>query len=478
MGIERGGGCHRRGAGGSDLRVAVESSQEGSQGTVEIRRYCEQLKLGDNAPREAAFGYLLYAERALGAEEVRARLMTLIDEGQVGVADLAARFVSTGQYTDSFREFITDFNPDDVGLRIGWDRIEASQHELPEAAAIESIPLNEGDVDYDVSWANLRRHAARGLLSRLGSAQSAQLPRIREVDDATVNAISNRGGDILNATQADFELTATLFAPAISLVPLADLDDAGSTDDIAPRWLATLGRHQLANTIRAAVDTWHAEGGEWHIADSDGARYQHATMTLTSRLAGNEDEPNRPPVVIAGVWAQMRPEIVRPQGGLSRVVSVGVGFWIAGLDDHRRRTNGPPMTHPLPAALQFDEAWSWATTILRAVALPDYRLIGIPDSSDVVLNLTGRTGRGLDNVLDLRGLRRDTARSMSQVSVAVSSPAADREEAHQREAMADPDLVVAQLFRKWLNACGYRQFENAMAAASGRFRHQLARDPD
>jgi hypothetical protein len=437
---------------------------------VAWHRYISQVALSDDAPREAAYGYLLQVQDVVGVEETNRRLVGALDDGRINVSDLAARFVSVGTYMEDYQEFIVEFNASELADRIGWDRIRGAQAALQKSRM--ELDYQESDKN-NTSWANLRRVAGRALSDLLTSADSAVLSPLDQAPDRSVNAVRDRAPSLISAGQsADLLFTASVWVPFESAAQ-GDLTP-DEFDEASRAWLTKLAAQPMTEWVAANAAGWQSTFQRWARTDSDGSRFQRAQAELRQDRHDPNAAANPDPraVTVAALGAQVEFTQLRSSANrteFARLLTVEAGFWLSNLDHDRTFSGSAPTTRPFPAAMTLAELWPLLRAVVSAVMSRQLRG-GADDRSskaNLVVNFSGTTASGLDAVIDLTGLTRVANRQVARHAVTVETPAANAYSERGYAAAVDPDRLVAQLLRTWLRENGYRDYEHALAEASG-----------
>lgn len=449
----------------SDERIEWLSDLARALSQIALQRYLGQVTLGDTAPHEAAFGYLLYATDKLGSDKVNERLVAALKSGDIDVCQLAARFVNVGTYMNDYRRFVVEFDLDELVRRVSWNLLSSRRAELRSSA--DEFAEDTWD-RFDTSWANLRRYACAELTKRLQPEHSV-LPTLPSVPDAVLNQVRNQSSPGFVAPQpADLQFAATVFAPS-GLVHHGALDDH-DFDQSSKRWQAQLANQPITHWLTENNETWHGSLVDWRSTDSDGRTYQQSQLELRQSPGNNPADDS---IAIVAAASQVRfAELTTNVGTrLSKVLTVELAFWLAELDSNRHVSHPSRAARPLPSALTLTELWpalhSLVATALQPSLLPD-TLDQSPDH-DLVLHLIGTSSSGLDAGLDLRTLRREISRQTGRATTTVSTPRSSRYETQAGKSVADPNSIVASLLRDWLRDNGYRDFEPELRAASRRF---------
>ncbi|MBB5828589.1 KAP family P-loop NTPase fold protein [Micromonospora carbonacea] len=415
-------------------------------------RVQEHTRLGDTAPIEPVSLYISRLEAAFGDADVDRRIATAVDGG-LPIADLAARlvdievaFTSAGPHTR-----IGEFDATAFLRRIGRHRISAARAHLDRAAAGTRLDALDRT---DVSWANRRWFAASGLIEALnaGTAEPGRLlPTLSEEQrHPFLNhrpSLMNDGGEPLDLT-----LQVAVLLPAGDEIPSPLHGGWGPSVDTREEILIVAMRDApISDWIRARQSDWGMAAEPWTISDANGRLYTTAQSGARVATPGTLGLRQALPLrvgahLITGHTGQSPNQ-------QSLLLTVGIGFHLAELDEQHRPAEARARVVPLPAAFTLHGLFELTEALVRCAQTTNALWTQLDDKSPppetALLHLSLTTAEEPAAVVDLTAYPRRGTAARSQHS-----------KVYQYRSRAG-DIAAAAL-RDWLSEAGYRHHEQAI----------------
>ncbi|WP_432976769.1 P-loop NTPase fold protein [Dactylosporangium sp. CA-233914] len=435
--------------GSSWLADVVRATYEAAWARVQAH-----TRLGDTAPVEPVSVYVSRLESAFGDAEVDRRITAAVDSG-LPIVDLAARlvdievvFASGGPHTR-----IGGFDATAFLGRIGRQRVSAVRAHLDSAAASTRL----GALDRaDVSWANRRRFAACTLIEALDAGTTEPGRLLPTPPEAQRHPFTSYRPSLLNdgGEPLDLTLQIAVLLPAGDEFPARVHSgwgpSAGTREEVL---LAAMRRAPISGWLRARHSDWGIAAEPWAISDADG---RHHTTAQSSARAATPGALGLRQAFPVRVGAQLTTgHTAQSPNQQSLLLTVGIGFHLAELDEQHRPAEARARVVPLPAAFTLHGLFELADALVRCTQTAKALWTQLDDQSPppetALLHLSLTTAEGLPAVIDLSTYPRHGAAVRSQYSKIYQ----------YRYRYRSGDIVAAAL-RDWLSEAGYRHHEQTI----------------
>ncbi|MFI7302150.1 P-loop NTPase fold protein [Micromonospora aurantiaca] len=433
--------------GSSWLADVVQATYEAAWARVQ-----EHTCLGDTAPIEPVSLYISRLESAFGDADVDRRITAAVNGG-LPVADLAARlvdievaFTSTGTHTR-----ISGFDKAAFLGRIGRHRVSAARAQLDRAAA----GTRPGALDRaDVSWANRRRFAASALIEALDAGITEPGRLLPAPPEEQRHPFTNHRPSLMNdgGEPLDLTLQVAVLLPAGDETPTGAHNGwgppAGTREEI---FLAAMRSAPISGWLRARHSDWGIAAEPWAISDANGRHYTTAQSGARAATPGALGMRQALPVrvgaqLITGHAAQSPSQ-------QSLLLTVGIGFHLAELDERHRPAEARARVVPLPAAFTLHGLFELTDALVRCAQTAKALWMQLDDQSPppetALLHLSLTTAEGLPAVVDLSIYPRRGTAVRNQYFKVYQYRSGSRD-------------IAAAALRDWLSEAGYRHHEQAI----------------
>lgn len=414
-------------------------------------RIQEHTRLGDTAPIEPVSLYVSRLESAFGDTDVDRRITAAVSSG-LPIADLAARLVDvevvfgpTGSHAR-----IGVFDATAFLRRIGRHRVSAERAHLDiaaEATHPETLDLA------DVSWANRRRYAARTLIEALEAGAKEPGRLLPNPPEQQRHPFTNQRPSVMNDGGEPFDLAlqVAVLLPAVEEIPARGHSGWGPPVEKREEiLLAALRGAPISDWLRARHSDWGIATELWGISDADGRYYTTAQSGARAATPGAGHRQSLPVRVGAQLMTGHTAQSPNQQ---SLLLTLGIGFFLAELDERHQPAEARSRAVPLPAAFTLHGLFELADALLRSTQTAKALWSQLDDMSPApetaLLNLSLTTAEGLGAVVNLGAYPRRGAASRSQYS-----------KVYQHQS-GSSDIAAAAL-RDWLSESGYRHHEQAI----------------
>ncbi|PSK66983.1 hypothetical protein B0E53_01058 [Micromonospora sp. MH33] len=434
-------------SGSSWLADAVQATYDTVWARVQ-----EHTRLGDSAPIEPVRLYVARLESAFGDEDVNRRIRAAVNGG-LPIADLAARLVDVENVFTSTgpRTRIAGFDATAFLRRIGRQRASATRADLDSAAA----GTRPGALDLaDVSWANRRRYAAGTLIEALDAGTTEPGLLLPTPPEEQGHPFTNHRPSLISEGGEPFDLTlqVAVLLPAGDELPARVHSGWGPPAGTREEALtAAMRSSPISDWIRARHSDWGIAIESWTITDPDGRYYTTAQSGARAAKPGALGLRQALPLrvgaqLITGHTAQSPNQ-------QSLLLTVGIGFHLAELDEKHEPAEARSRTVPLPAAFTLHALFELTDALVgcaqTAKALWTQLDDQAPPPETALLNLSLTTSEGLSAVVDLTTYPRHGTAVRSQYSKVYQ----------YRSGSSD---IAAAALRDWLSETGYRRHEQAI----------------
>ena len=320
-------------------------------------------------------------------------------------------------------------------------------------SATASIQLGALD-RADVSWANRRRFAASTLIEALdaGTTEPGRLlptPREEQRHPFTNHrpSLMSDGGEAF-----DLMLQVAVLLPAGEETPARAYNGWGPPVETREEiLLAAMQSAAISDWLRTRRSDWGIAAEPWAISDADGRYYTTAQSGARAATPGALGMRQAFPV---RAGAQLiTGHAVQSPNQQSLLLTVGIGFHLAELDDQHRPAETRARSAPLPAAFTLHGLFELTDALVRCAQTANaiwtqFDALSPPHEA-ALLHLSLTTAEGLAAVVDLRNYARRGTAGRNQYSKVY------------RHRSGSGDIAAAAL-RDWLSEAGYRQHDQAI----------------
>ncbi|MFC4129005.1 P-loop NTPase fold protein [Hamadaea flava] len=433
--------------GSSWLADLVQATYEAAWARVQ-----DHTRLGDTAPIEPVSLYVSRLESIFGQADIDRRIATAVVDG-LPIADLAARlvdtevvFAPTGAHTR-----IGGFDATAFLRRIGRHRVSSMRAHLDSAAA---GPQPSAFDRADVSWANRRRFAASALIDALDAGKAEPGLLLPNPPEAHHHPFTNYRPSLINDGGDPLDLTLQVAVLLSSSEELPARVQGGWGPSAAKReeiMLAAMRSAPISGWLRARHSDWGIDTESWAISDADGRNYTTVQSGARAATPGTLGLRQTLPVRIG---AQLTTgHNAQSQHQQSLLLTVGIGFYLAELDERRQPAVTRARVVPLPAALTLHGMFELADALVRCAQTATALWMQLDDQSTppgtALLNLSLTATEGFAAVVDLSAYSRRGTAVRSQYSKVYQ----------YRSGSSD---IAAAALRDWLSEAGYRDHEQAI----------------
>ena len=440
-------GLAARPPGSSWLADVVRATYEAAWARIQ-----EHTRLGDAAPIEPVSLYVSRLESAFGDADVDRRITAAIDGG-LPIVDFAARLVDVeivfrpaGPYPR-----IGGFDARAFLGRVGRHRVSAARAHLDSATA----GTQPGALDRtDVSWANRRRFAAGTLIETLdvGTAEPGRLlPNPHEKQD---HPLTNHRPSLINdgGEQLDLTLQVAVLLPAANEIPARVRGgwgpSAGTREDV---FIAAMQGAPISGWLRARHADWGVAAEPWAISEAGGRDYTTAQSGARAAAPGTLGLRQALPVRIGAQL--LTGHTTQSPNQQSLLLTVGIGFHLAELDEQHRPAEARSRVVPLRASFTLQGLFELMEALVRCAQTANALWAQLDDQSPspetALLHLSLTTAEGLATVVDLSKYSRRGTAVRSQYSKVY-------------QYRSGPGDIAAAALRDWLSEAGYRRHEQAI----------------
>ncbi|WP_159104782.1 P-loop NTPase fold protein [Plantactinospora sp. BB1] len=433
--------------GSSWLADVVRATYEAAWARVK-----EHARLGDTAPIEPVSLYISRLESAFGDADIDRRITAAVNGG-LPIADLAARlvdietvFAPAGPHTR-----IGGFDATAFLGRIGRHRVSGARPHLDSAAA----GTRPGALDRaDVSWANRRRFAAGTLIEALDAGITEPGRLLPTPPEEQRHPFTNHRPSLMNdgGEPLDLTLQVAVLLPGADELPTHVHNGwgppVGTREEVL---IAAMQDAPISGWLRSRHSDWGIAAEPWVISEAGDRHYTTAQSGARAATPGTLGLRQAMPVrigahLITGHTAQSPNQ-------QSLLLTVGIGFYLAELDERHQPAEARSRVVPLPAAFTLQGLFKLTDALVRCAQTANTLWTQLDDQSPppetALLHLSLTTPEGLATVVDLSTYPRRGTAARSQYS-----------KVYQYRCGAD-DIAAAAL-RDWLSEAGYRHHEQAI----------------
>ncbi|WFE27644.1 P-loop NTPase fold protein [Solwaraspora sp. WMMD791] len=415
-------------------------------------RVQEHTRLGDTAPIEPVSLYVSRLESAFGDTDVDRRIATAVDEG-LSIVHLAARlvdievvFASAGPHAR-----IGGFDATAFLGRIGRRRVIAVRAHLDDAAA----GTRPGALDRaDVSWANRRRFAASTLIEALDAGTKEPGSLLPNPPEEQLHPFTNHRPSLIKdgGESLDLTLQVAVLLPAGHEIPARVPNGWGPPLGTREETLiAAMQGSPISSWLRARHSDWGVAAEPWFISNADGRFHTTAQSVARAATPGTLGQSQAIPV---RAGAQLiTGHISQSPHQQALLLTVGIGFHLAELDERHQPAEARARTVPLPAAFTLNGLFELTDALVRCVQTAKELWTQFDDQSSppetALLHMSLIASEGLAAVVDLNSYPRQGTVTRTHYSKVY-------------QYRSGPGDITAAALRDWLSEAGYRHHERAI----------------
>lgn len=397
---------------------------------------------------------LTWVQDQVGYTEVTERLRRVVDELEVDLAALAARFVRSTT-TPSGYQTLVGFDDMEFVERLGRQRIEGRRDSLELALA-----LHENPSDDDAGWPARTAIASRRLLDLLDGQSTPTLLALREPPTMTANAMRNRPVEMSwNASQPDLLIRVTIGLPLLmghapTAVAVRGLS-ADARSGIYSRLAEALPIAATEDTLAAAIQRVPDASRSWKLEESQQAWMRASRLVLgllpQAATTGQRDE------YAVAIEAHLNLAAESP-GGPTEVpavlLTIGVGLWAPARTGEERRGK-ISCAAVIQAVAELLKCAVVAETAQRELTESE------PSDRDDVAVLVGFRAPQVETILELDSTDRIGTSTANGWGFATMAPIRTLQGLTGGRL---PRQIAASALNEWLSSSGFRRTETQLAA--------------
>jgi hypothetical protein len=415
-------------------------------------RVQEHTRLGDSAPIEPVSLYVSRLESAFGDADIDRRITAAVGGG-LPIADLAARLVDIEFVFGSAGPHIRigGFDATAFIRRIGRHRVTAEREHLDSAAESDRPCALDRT---DVSWANRRRFAAGTLIEALDAVTTEPGRLLPNPPEEQRHPFTNHRPLLINdgGEALDLTLQVAVLLPAGDAIPTHVHGgwgpSAGTREEIL---IAAMRGSPISRWLRVRHFDWGIATEPWTISEANG---RHFTTAQSGARAATPGELGLSHTFPVRVGSQLTTgHTAQSPSQRSLLLTVGIGFHLAELDERHRPAEAPARIAPLPAAFTLQGLFELIDALVHCAQTANELWAQLDDQSPLpettLLHLSLTTPEGLGAVVDLTTYPRRGIAIRSQ-----------HFKVYQYRSQSG-DIAAAAL-RDWMSDAGYRHHEQAI----------------